>query len=278
MGGEDRIGTFYPLNAIFDAHSRGNVTKEFPDLNPKDLHLCSAFLATNVPGHPAYIKNNRGKRVKILFDENLPYGLVSALTEELPNLSHVYLEGMDGFADEFIFHRPWYQLKTASAYDRRKSAGTKYIIITRDTDLTDLARNQWCKRIAACATPEDLKFNDVNAVFRVVDESFTNVENVVRFKELAQEIMKAAYSCKAASYTISKSGVHIERGSSLENLIEQVERKIMYDGEGYRSLGEQERSQGRSLRLNGQYDEFQAEMALRDQLAREGLAPKPFLP
>lgn len=260
---DERAHTLYSLTSIFDAHSRGVMAQEFPDLTSKDLRLCSAFLATNVPHHPAYIKNNRGKRVKILFDENLPYGLVSALTEELPNLSHVYLEGMEGFTDEFIYQRPWYHLKEKSPYERRKSSGTKHIIITRDMDLTDLARAQWTKRLSSCATPEDIKFHDVNVVFRVVDESFTNVENVQRFKDLAKDIMKAAYGSQSASYTISKSGVYIERGSSLEDLIHNLDNQNVLTKLRNGLLSDDERHQGRSHRYNGRYDEIVLEMSRR---------------
>lgn len=258
--------SYYALSAIFESHSRGTVETDFPDLKEKDLRLCSAFLATNVPSHPAYIKNNRGKRVKILFDENLPYGLVTALTEGLPNLSHVYLEGMEGYMDDYIFYRPQHQIEsTASSYQRKKSVETKYIIVSRDTDLSDLARAQWTQRIATCANPEEIDFSDTNVVFRVVDESLTNLENAARFKELGRDIMRAAYSCKAASYAISKSGVYTEKGSSLQELIGQMDRAEMQKRANQGLLSLEERDVGREGRYKGYFRRIQDELALRQR-------------
>jgi hypothetical protein len=238
--------------------------QDFPELTERDLRLCSAFLATNVPSHPAYIRNNRGKRVKILFDENLPYGLVPALTEGLPNLSHVYLEGMDGYTDDYIFYRPLYQLKKSpTSYRRKKDVETKYIIVSRDNDLSDLARAQWMQRIVTCAEPEKINFNDTNVVFRVVDESLTNLENANRFNELARDIMKAAYSCKAASYTISKNGVYIEKGSSLPEMIAQLDQAEMHKRANLGQLSIEERDEGRRRRYNGRFKEVQEALALR---------------
>jgi hypothetical protein len=137
-------------------------------------------------------------------------------------------------------------------------------------DLTDLARAQWTKRLSSCATPEDIKFHDVNVVFRVVDESFTNVEEVQRFRDLAKDILKAAYSCQSASYTISKSGVYVERGSALADLIKSLDHQNDLSRAQNGLLSEDERRQGRSHRYDGRYEEFMAKMEQRS-LALEAL-------
>lgn len=237
-------------------HFGAKPAHESPDqyIPLQDISLCAAFLATNVPEHPAYQKNNRSRRVKILFDENLPYALVAALTNELPNLSHIYLEGLDGVADEFIFYRPTYQLKPSlKGYDRKCAMRTKHIIITRDSDLSDLARAQWLARMRATATPEQIKFDDVNVVIRVTDETLTNIENASLYKELAVDIMRAAYSGAAASYTINRKGVNPEAGNTKEHLISSLnnEQRIgrARDGE----LSPEERETGRNGRWRGYY-------------------------
>lgn len=218
-----------PLAEIFEAVAQGDATERFPQLTRKDIDLCHAFLATNVPDHEAYRQNNRGKKISILFDENLPYGLVPALSRELPNLSHVYLEGLGGYTDDFIFNRPWYQLKERSEKEKEKGRSTKYIIISRDQDLTDLAQEQWRARIRTSLTPENINFDDVNVVFHVKGEALANVLGAPVFAQYAKDILKRAYSNKAASYVIGQTGIHVEYGSSRESLIAQVERERLID-------------------------------------------------
>jgi predicted nuclease of predicted toxin-antitoxin system len=273
-----RTEEFIPLTRIFDAHRHGNLQDEYPNLTPKDLRLCSAFLATNVPGHPSYIRNYRGKSVKILFDENLPYGLVSALTEVLPNLSHVYMEGMEGFTDEFIYNRPWYVLHPTAIAERKKRGRTKFIIISRDNDLTDLAQRQWLQRIKAASHPEKVSFGDVNVVFRVIDQFLTNLENVAQFKTLARDIMRRAYSGEAASYTIARTGVYVERGSALHDLIRKVEEEELQRKASQGGLSAQNRQDGKNGRYRGQYANIQAESDRRAHDMQNGLALAPFLP
>lgn len=244
----------YALTDIFNAQNAGKLSEGFPHLSAEDLHLCSAFLATNVPDHPAYKSNNRNKRVKILFDENLPYALVSALTAELPCLSHVYLEGMDGASDEFIFNRPWAHLKPSKASERKQKRATKHIIISRDSDMTDLAQGQWLKRMQSSSHPEDIRFDDVNVVFRVVDESLTNIQNADKFKEVARDIMRAAYSQEGASYTISLRGVDVEQGSYKQQLIRKLEDIDRIERAKKNCLTEQEIADGKSGRCRGKYD------------------------
>ena len=211
---------FFPLSEIFS----GNNGASLAVLTPRDVALCEAFAATHMPGTEFYRRNNRFKRVKILLDENLPYGLVTPLSQQLSNLSHVYLEELGGFTDEFIYNRPWYSLKERSISERKKHQGIKYIIISRDSDLTDLARAQWVQRIQTCATPEDIDFGDINTVFRVKDEDLSMTANAAYYQMHAKAIMRAAYSNEAASYVINKAGVHPESGSRLCDLIGGVEK------------------------------------------------------
>lgn len=239
-----------PLKSIFAVNSPH---ADHPGLTERDLQLCEAFLATNVPGHPFYIRNNRGKRVKILFDENLPYGLVPALTHELPNLSHVYLEGMKGYADEFIYNRPNYCLKKKTPYEAMRDRTTKYIIITRDSDLTDLARAQWKRRMVVSHDPENIMFDDVNVVFRVTDERLTSLENIGQFKKMAREIMRLAYSGDSASYIIGKSGVVPEPGSRKKQLLHEVEETIKVDRAKLGQLTAAEIEAGKTTRWRGMY-------------------------
>ncbi len=245
---------YIPLRDIFEAHSKGALAETYPHLTQQDISLCAAYLATNVPDHPAYQKNNRSRRVKILFDENLPYALVAALTDELPNQSHIYLEGLDGVADEFIFYRPIYQLKPSlKGYDRKCAKRTKHIIITRDSDLSDLARAQWLNRMRATATPESIKFDDVNVVIRVTDETLTNIENAYRYRELAVEIMRAAYSGAAASYTINRAGVKPEAGNAKEQLLQVLSNEERILRARNDQLSTHEKEVGRSGRWRGYY-------------------------
>lgn len=211
---------FFPLTDIFS----GTHDPSMACLTPKDVALCEAFAATHMPGTELYRRNNRFKRVKILLDENLPYGLVTPLSEQLSNLSHVYLEGLGGFTDEFIYNRPWYCLKEGKTTERKKLQAIKHIIISRDSDLTDLARAQWMQRIETCATPEDIDFGDINTVFRVKDEDMSATANVQYYQMHARAIMRAAYSNEAASYIIGKTGVYPEAGSRLSDLIAVVEK------------------------------------------------------
>ncbi|MDD3020495.1 MAG: hypothetical protein PHX61_05880 [Alphaproteobacteria bacterium] len=214
---------YYSLSDVFEAAASGKVEKEFPDLNAKDIRLCQAFLATNVKDHPAFKSNFRKDRVSILIDENLPYGLVAELTKVLPNLSHVYLEGMEGSMDEYIFNRPKYRIDHDSAEDMLRKKKTKYIIISRDDDLTEIVRQQWMRRIGAVTSPDLIDFKDVTVVFRVSGSTMIHVDNAEYYRNSAAEIMKAAYSGEAASYVISRDGVRVENGSRFHELLKQVE-------------------------------------------------------
>lgn len=212
---------YIPLDHLWD---EAGTFKGDERLSPEDERLCRAFAATKLPHTEEYRVNNRYKTVKILFDENLPHGLVPELMTQISNLTQVYLEGLGGYTDEFIYHRPWYQLEPRSTREARQVQNNKYIIISRDYDLTDLAREQWMRRIACVAQPEDIDFSNVNVVFRVADEALTQVDNAEFYRRHAEKIMRAAFSGQSASYLIGQHGVWPEPGSTLRELVRAVEK------------------------------------------------------
>jgi|GEM_PF-3095828 len=233
-GGDQEVYDYVALRTIFEQSANGTLKDNFPDLKERDIRLCEAFAATNLDNHPLYKKNFRSKKVSILFDENLPYGLVPELSQVLPNLSHVYLEGMGGYMDDFLFNRPWFALKDEKPSDMKRKRQTKHIIISRDSDLTDLARDQWIRRIQVVAHPDKIMFDDVNVVFHVTDTGMTRLEHADHYKEYARDIMKAAYSCEAASYVLDKDGVRPEPGSSFPELLRVVDEFHRVSGQDRR--------------------------------------------
>lgn len=198
-------------------------------LTERDLRTALMLATMRLPETDEYKRNNRYKRTKILLDENLSTRLIPELSRELSNLSHIYFEGMQGATDEFIYWRPWTQLKNRTAREQRVHAGTKYIIITLDSDLTEIARNQWLKRIVTSSTPEDIDFSNVNAIFHVRDINLGRPENGTGDWPVAKDILRAAYSGEASSYSITKNGVRPEAGCSKKELIAYADRIAMFE-------------------------------------------------
>jgi predicted nuclease of predicted toxin-antitoxin system len=218
----EAIINIIPLQAIFEMVEAGTF---FPSetLTEKDIRKAQTFAAMHMPDRPEFKRNNRYKRTKLLLDENLPSGLIPGLSKELSNISHIYFEGMNGNTDEFIYWRPWSKLKTRSSKEARAHDKTKYIIISQDSDLTDIAKRQWLDRMLCCAEPEKIDFSNVNVVFHVKDITLRNPASATMHWPSASDILRAAYSGEASSYIITKGGVYPEAGCSKQEIITQIE-------------------------------------------------------
>ncbi|MBI1327137.1 MAG: hypothetical protein GC136_05800 [Alphaproteobacteria bacterium] len=187
-----------------------------------DIRVCRAFAAVTMPERREYKKNARERRMKILLDENMPYQLITPLLKKFGGLTHIYFEGMEGFADEFIYYRPFYQLKKKTQRERIKDIKTRYVIFTRDRDMVDIARAQWLNRIRCSATPEDIRFAGTNVIIHIQDASFAKAKNSKALTALADQILEMIESKQACAYSVKKDGVAPIGNCRLDEMIKRV--------------------------------------------------------
>lgn len=266
---ENREIAYLGVNEIIDLIEKGgyrdsDVLSAFPHLEAPDLSACRAFAAVNMPGSREYRRNNRYSSVKILLDENLPHDLVLPLSHHTSNLSHIYYEGMGGYMDEFIYWRPKYQIKERggeSDRQRSKRLGIKHIIISNDSDLCDLAEDQWRQRIGASSNPDAIDFKDTNTVFSIAKHHYTKLKDPEFCEQVARGIMRAAFDPKAPWYKIRGNGT-VYPGVLFSSLCQQVEDRARRHRFIHGLATEAEAEEGRQNRALRRLQQLQAYQAL----------------
>lgn len=142
---EDRKGKYFlrkgdiSINEVLGCLDKGlsneDIFSKYPNLNEGDLHVCKVWAVMVMKDRPEYIqnksrkagrKNGRHPPVKILFDENLSWKIIPEIINNISEVSHVSLEGMDGAKD-------------IELWDSFKTNGGRSIIITRDNDFIKLS-------------------------------------------------------------------------------------------------------------------------------------------
>src|SRR5829696_7510778 len=87
-----RITVYDVLEYLASGMTQQEILADFPDLTAEDIRACLAFAA-----------DSEHSRVKLLFDENLSFKLVTALSTEFPGSTHVRDVGLTQVDDEVVW-------------------------------------------------------------------------------------------------------------------------------------------------------------------------------
>ncbi len=226
---------YIPLSRIF-SFADGEIDKshfsEGPHPTRSDILLCRAYAATHLPDRLEYYQNVKPNiRLRILLDENLPNQLIYPLSQAFNNLTHVYHEECASHADSELFEKETLFFEMRSKRKSNKNP-TKRIIFSRDSDMTDLAKEEWTTRIVEFLADNgrlpmrgEIDFEDVPVAFQCKAEALGKVDASGVYIEYADDVKKAAYSGECAAYYMTVSGVRPAHKASFEDLCIEVERQ-----------------------------------------------------
>lgn len=246
---------FIPLSTIFsliDKQSDDVPVSDGPSPSRSDILLCQAYAATHLPDRPEYYQNVKPHiRLRVLLDENLPNQLIAPLSQAFNNLTHVYHEGYASSTDSDLFEKEILFFEMRRKKNCNKNP-TKRIIFSRDSDMTDLAKEAWSRKIEGFLSekgrmPErdELNFEDIPVAFQCKTPALGKVEASDIYIAHAQDIKKAAYSGECAAYYMTIHGIHPARGASFDALCVEAERQY-----AIRLLAQGKENEGAKLLLD----------------------------
>lgn len=250
---DNTTGHYIPVADIINlleksGYRESDVLSAYPMLEESDITACRAFAAVNMPESKDFKRNNRYRGVKILLDENLYHGFILQLSQHISNISHIYYEGMGGFMDDFIYWRPHHLLKEESPKEHKRKKSLKHIIISNDSDLCDLAEDQWRGRIKAASDPDAIDFKDTNTVFNISKVHYSKLKDPEFCEKVSRGIMRAAFDPKAPWYKIRGNGT-VYPGVLFPSLCNQVETTLRNERFKNGVATEEDAIEGRLLRI-----------------------------